>query len=180
MNDRMPDACAAAPSASDTLFAQFATLHAAQQHDTSLFSSHDQCLLTRGIAHQLHTSTDLPQQAAQLLQTVQDEGRYVPLLVGAIPFSPSTSLKSQLFVPQQVFTAQGPQSADTLATLSKEIASYPSLVSMQPDADQYRANVRLALQHIAAGKLQKVVLARALRLQSTVAVGALLQRLRAN
>ncbi len=137
-------------------------------------------LLTRGVHRHLDSSSldALPADTRQLLRTIADEAEAEPLLIGAIGFDEHTP--PRLFVPDGVVMGAGAAPAHRS---SVSAANTPSSLlpadhghSLPSDA-RYCVNVEKALRQIEAGHLDKVVLARARKLEAQIDVPRLLQRL---
>ena len=150
------------------------------QANDYFFASAEASFLAQGVAGELICNDpsrlhDLPAQAQTLLR--QAKRADDAMLIGAIAFGQG---RSRLILPQQVQRALGANAMQNTAGKQATLLSSPAsnVVNSLPSANQYRRNVALALQHIAAGSMQKVVLARALQVHGEVALRPLLQRLR--
>ncbi|MNO33165.1 Isochorismate synthase DhbC [compost metagenome] len=157
------------------------------QADNSFFlASPDRTLLAQGVwarlpvqnAREGNEDPLLLQSVAELLAASKRYGHGVPLVVGAIPFNPSTS--PQLAVPM---TARW---ADKLSFPTNSSSASPSVsvsdIQWIPSQKEYMEGVNHVLTRMTTGELSKVVLSRTLRLTSphTVNIHQLLRNLALN
>ncbi|WP_426445444.1 isochorismate synthase DhbC [Paenibacillus sp. S-38] len=104
----------------------------------------------------------LPQRAAQLLAHIRQPGQDIPVLVGAVPFDPAQP--AQLVVPLAVHKLgplSHPQAEGAHAPVGTDFAAMPV-----PAPAAYVGGVEQALKRLRSGELDKIVLARSLRLTS--------------
>lgn len=130
----------------------------------SWFSGASGALLTHGTARVLADTS--PDGVAEALRVARDDG-LTPLAVGARPFDPAAS--GHLVVPRAV------ERADPLGAVLVDGADRPSVAATmrpRPDGPAYEAMVGEALRRMATGELEKVVLARALDLDTAEPVDA--------
>lgn len=150
-------------------------LRAYRGHDT-LFSSPQMQLHTRGVLETVESpvAQGLATAAREALQrTTRRVGR-LPL-IGAVPFD--TDAPARLWIPRQaVFAAGQARHAGGRRSLP---SAWPSCdgADAQPSPACYRDAVTAVLERIGAGKLEKVVLSRSLRIDARVSVPWLLERL---
>lgn len=124
----------------------------------SWFSGPSGSLLTHGTARVLDDTS--PDGVAEALRIARADG-LTPLAVGARPFDPAAS--GHLVVPRTV------ERADPLGAVLVAGADRPAVTATmrpRPDGPGYEAMVGEALRRMAAGELEKVVLARALDLDT--------------
>ena len=164
MNDRLRPTLLPLPDA--------ASAFALYQEGAMLFSSPTATLLGHGSAAQLAPCPGhaLAANARALLQTVREQVAR-PVLMGAVPFLPEMS--ARLVIPQQISLASGPVSG----LHSKPASGLLRGMRMQPEPAAYKRNVEQALQMIAQGRFDKVVLARSLMLDVDMDLPALLHNL---
>lgn len=110
-------------------------------------------------ANELQT---LPVRAARLLAQLKQPGQSLPMLVGAVPFDPMQP--AQLVVPLST------QKLESLSFAQQDRKRYPigSLFNIEavPAPEVYVDGVNKALSLLRSGKLDKIVLARTLKLTS--------------
>lgn len=142
--------------------------------EACMFASPGQTLLAHGVAACLPMGEagDLAIRAMGFLREASQAG-HAGLLIGAIPFLPEAP--PYLFVPQHFELAGGGRQMLT-AELSPRSSVEVRAESLPTEA-RYEQNVTDALTQIAAGKLQKVVLSRALRVQAELLLPNLLRAL---
>ena len=132
----------------------------------ALWSSSRGTLLARGVAERLDLpwTADLPGAVADRLRAVAASGAGEPVVVGALPFR--TGATASLVRPDVLRRAPG-----RLHPPGPPPAG-PTVLDEQPapSEDAYRRAVRSALDLLAAGELEKVVLARALDLRTDARV----------
>lgn len=176
MNDIAHDDClAAASSSSAELFAKLD--YRAGAH---VFSSPEGSIIAHGKAHSLQLplqQPELAQRASAMLAQAHADGMSAPVLMGALPFAEGNS---DLFIPNTVQRQLGHhfgalQTCATLTAPQKQLAR--PAIAFLPDAQRYRANVAHALRQFASGSLDKVVLARALKIQTKTDIAQLLANL---
>lgn len=134
---------------------------------TSLFASPRGTLLAEGVYFAVPPSArhnsgqDVGQRARAALRVAEAAGHDVRTVVGAVPFSPTAD--ERLFVPQRLRLGGPPAVwAPRPAT-----PGTPRLeVTPEPPGEQYADAVSRAVTAIRAGRYDKVVLARALRVES--------------
>ncbi|MFC0269558.1 isochorismate synthase [Kushneria aurantia] len=146
----------------------------------ALFSSPTVTLLGRGVAHQCHTPDARPQTLENAARRLFDSARasgQAPLLMGMIPFDPHHG--GRLFIPDEL--TRTPPCASDEAIDSAPLKVQATAMTAEPGLTHYRDAVARALALFDHTPLQKVVLARALRVDTAEAVEtpALLRRLRA-
>lgn len=167
MNDRLRPGLLSLPHPA-AVFGQY-------QRGDSLFSSPTRTLLAHGGGSVLppYQGNDLASHAYAMLQRARASQTTLPCLIGALPFLPDQP--AHLLIPQHVSMATGP--ATILPPGGPAPAGDLQSLQMLPEPQVFRQNVVRALQRIGAGDLEKVVLARSLRLQTRVDLPALLQQL---
>lgn len=167
MNDRLRPALLPLPHAA-AVFAQY-------QRGNTLFSSPTRTMLAQGRRATLApcANNELVSGAHALLQQACSPNAPLPCLMGALPFLPDQP--AHLFIPDQLSMASG--RATILPPQGPPPAGALRSLQMLPEPQVFRHNVAQALQRIAGGELEKVVLARSLRLETRVDLPALLQSL---
>jgi isochorismate synthase len=140
------------------------------QRGDSLYISPNISLLGQGCLASQALNEAAPRAQERLLRLACQQG-LPPLLLGLIGFDADLY---QLWVPRQLSSGSGsdgswPSSAATTAS-----AVAPELAHLQPGPEAYRASVLRAVQVMASGQFDKVVLARSLRLQRRVDLKTLL------
>lgn len=169
MNDLLRDSSLAAPRAVDLL--------QRYRPGATLFTSPRQTLLTQGI-HSVVPQTDHGAMAgdvmARLAERVQ-AGERRPVALGALPFRPDQL--GRLWLPQTTLFGLGVEAAEIAHAPNRPEGRRAGTVRMLPTPQRYQDNVARALDDIAAGKMEKVVLSRSLEVEAEIDLGALLQRL---
>jgi isochorismate synthase len=117
---------------------------------------------SQGAAHP--SPTDLVMSVARALEAGDGAG----LVVGAVPFSPGG--EPRLVIPTRVHRA-APLEAD-IPVPERLAPSGDWDVTQIPDPDAYVRGVECALDELRAGRLEKIVLARALELRTTASIDA--------
>ncbi|MFC0337988.1 isochorismate synthase [Kushneria avicenniae] len=145
----------------------------------AFFSSPAITLLGRGIAHQRRTAdarpTTLDNAARELFDTARARGHVDPVIMGLIPFDHADS--ARLFVPEELLRAEPDTSGARPATTPLDTAARS--ITPEPAPEHYCHAVDSALTLFDATALNKVVLARSLRVQTGAPIDAqaLLKRL---
>ncbi|WP_456269321.1 isochorismate synthase [Kushneria sp. AK178] len=145
----------------------------------AFFSSPATTLLGRGVAHQRQTrdarAQTLDDTARELFSTARAQGHMDPVIMGLIPFDHADS--ARLVVPAELLraapdTSSRPPDSAPLETPARSITP-------EPAPEHYCRAVESALQQFDTTALNKVVLARSLRVQTQAPVDAraLLKRL---
>lgn len=142
---------------------------------SSAFISPRISLLTHGVHASVNASDPivLPRQTQALLDEVAREGIVPPLVLGAVPFSSDGPAK--LYVPDGGVTGLGARADHVPPPAAWSCERSEASGQALPTPDHYCQNVQEALQHIAGGALQKVVLSRAMRVAAQVDIKRLLQ-----
>ncbi|NQX71715.1 isochorismate synthase DhbC [Paenibacillus alba] len=104
----------------------------------------------------------LPERAARLLAHIEQPGQRIPMLVGAVPFD--SMQPAQLVVPMTTYRT-GPLSFEPHERVRRPIGSHFETLAI-PSPEGYVSGVEKALQRLRSGELDKIVLARALKLTS--------------
>jgi isochorismate synthase len=123
-----------------------------------LMASPERTILAQGVRATIESGDgdeDLPDRVQSVLRELD-----APMAAGALPFDRTAG--AHLVVPQRV-RVSGPLSADAVE-LDRKLALSDFGVTPLPEQGGYRSTVAAAVTDLAAGKLRKVVLARALRL----------------
>lgn len=138
-----------------------------------LFASPRQTLLAHGQAACLPAAStqNLAQLAGRFLQEATEAG-HPGFLIGAIPFRPDAA--PHLFVPEHVELAGGGR---TVLTVAPGEEARQVVGRSAPTGQGYKDNVQAALEHIAQGELEKVVLSRSLHVQAELDLPLLLRTL---
>ncbi len=128
----------------------------------ALWSSPRGTVLAQGAAERLDLpwTADLPGAVADRLRAVAAGGRGEPVVVGALPFRIGDT--ASLVRPEALRRAPGRLSPSGPARAAQAVVHEQPA----PSEDAYRDAVRSALDLLAAGALEKVVLARALDLRT--------------
>ncbi|WKB55526.1 isochorismate synthase [Eleftheria terrae] len=144
----------------------------------SLFVSPRQSVLAHGVRATVPPCDidALPHRVQALLQAAQAEGVVRPLMLGAVPYHGDRP--AHLFMPHSCLVGAGavPAAAHPSAPGPQGAAALP-VIAQQPPAASYLANVNRALEAMAQGGLQKVVLSRSMSVRTRVEMPALLRRL---
>ncbi|MCP2163845.1 isochorismate synthase DhbC [Goodfellowiella coeruleoviolacea] len=115
--------------------------------------------------------TDLASQVRETLERVRTRGTATPIAVGAVPFdnsAPAVGPLAKLVVPETIRFA-GPLTRQVIVAGRAAPAEEPRTdwhIEQIPEPAAYRRGVAAALTRLAEGELDKVVLARSLRLTS--------------
>lgn len=174
MNERVSAVYLNQFAASNALDA--AQLMQAYQSGASVFASPKQTVLAQ--CTPIHLSASEPDQLVNACQQLLLESAPGSVLMGALPFN--NDVRPSLGLAQHVLHAQGPCSLPPLPNLPG-VADVLNLPESELKASKvhYQHSIEQALAMIAAGKLEKIVLARAMQLPMEVDIYALLQRLAA-
>ncbi|UKS24696.1 isochorismate synthase DhbC [Paenibacillus sp. HWE-109] len=139
-----------------------------QPGSSFFFASPRATLLAQGTIADLPESPhgnelqSLPERAARLLAHIRQPGQSVPMLVGAVPFDPMQP--AQLVVPMTT-RKMGPLQFEPHERVRRPIGSNFETVAI-PSAEGYVSGVEKALKRLRSGELDKIVLARSLKLTS--------------
>lgn len=141
----------------------------------SLFSSPSTHLHARGIVRTISTSVDagLLHDVHNIMGHVASDTCHVPLL-GALPFD--SGGPARLWLPEQAVFASG-RARTASPAIPAVCHSGPARLRPEPSEARFQRSVVDALQRIAGGQLDKVVLSRSLRISARVDVPHVLQRL---
>ncbi|MCW7539438.1 isochorismate synthase [Aquabacterium sp. A7-Y] len=144
----------------------------------SLFVSPRQSVLAHGMRAALpHCEAEaLPARVQSLLQGAQAEGVVRPMVIGAVPYR--LDRPAHLFMPGSCLLGAGasPSALVPAGPLSQAAAEL-AVLSQQPPARSYTTNVTRALDAMAQGELQKVVLSRSVSVRARPDMPSLLRRL---
>ncbi|CAN7457644.1 isochorismate synthase [Rhizobacter sp. LjRoot28] len=169
MNDRVADPSLLAPTAGELL--------RLYRPGAGVFASPERSVLSQGVHAVLPDgpADTLVSRARRLLDDVARSGAARPLLLGAVPFR--TDRPARLFVPDGVVFGHGVERmASPRAAASPQAAR---AARAQPSPEGYCEHVRLALERIRAGELDKVVLSRSLDVDACIDRPALIRKLMA-
>ncbi|WP_227875764.1 isochorismate synthase [Kushneria konosiri] len=145
----------------------------------AFFSSPAITLLGRGAAHECQTADARPQTlddaARALFDTARRQGHPDPVIMGLIPFDHADS--ARLFVPEALLRAAPDTSGVPLVSAPLETSAFG--ITPEPAPGHYCHAVESALTLFDTTALNKVVLARSLRVQTGAPIDAqaLLKRL---
>ena len=132
--------------------------------ESFFFASPERTLLARGTCARVACHGDvaeLPEQVAELLNSLRVSDDDLPLVVGALPFD--STMPAQLVVPLAVTQAEALHSA----TITRSQGFMPPCaIDPVPEPAEYLRYVARAVTHLQRGDLAKVVLARSLYLTS--------------
>ncbi|MEU2801635.1 isochorismate synthase [Streptomyces sp. NPDC007117] len=137
--------------------------------DDFFFASAGHHLLARGAIARLRrpVTSDLPSQVHAVLGAAQEGGHAHPVAVGALPFHPGRL--SNLRIPHTV-RRHAPARSFTLLPLASPPACSPPRILHVPTPAEYATGVRNAIDAIRTGRADKIVLARALDLETDTTV----------
>lgn len=145
----------------------------------AFFASPNIALLGRGTTHQCRTTDARPQTletaAGHLFASARQAGQQAPIIMGLIPFDHDDA--AQLFIPAERYQALAGERKNSCDTAALTV--HAERMTPEPAPEHYRQAVDQALEMFETTALDKVVLARALRVdtQAPLDVSALMQRL---
>lgn len=174
MNQPLPPEPAPVPAASSqALLAQF-------RPGDALFASPTGTLLGRGVAHRCRTADASPASLSRAVETLFDQarraGRQAPVIMGVIPFEPRAP--AHLFIPETL-SRHAPGPDDAAPSASAPLTTAAAGMAAEPSPGHYCQAVAQALELFETTALEKVVLARSLRIETPTPVetASLMRRL---
>lgn len=169
MNDRVADPSLLAPAAGELL--------RLYRPGAGVFASPERSMLSQGVHAVLPDgpADTLVARAWRLLDEVARSGAARPLLLGAVPFR--TDRPARLFVPDGVVFGHGVERPVLPPSPGPRAAA--QALRECPTPEGYCQQVRLALDRIRAGELDKVVLSRSLDVDACIDRPALIRGLMA-
>lgn len=137
----------------------------------ALFTSPAGALLGQGVAHRCETAdasaASLASATSALFAEARRAGRRAPVIMGVIPFDQRTP--AHLFIPEHL--ARSARDPDAFAPRdSAPLATVAAGMTAEPAPGHYRQAVANALALFKTTPLEKVVLARSLRIETPVPV----------
>lgn len=140
-----------------------------QQGHSFFFATPQATWLAQGTLALLPNATDhdglatLPERAARLLAQLKQNGQRLPMLVGAVPFDPRQA--AHLVVPLTVRKLERLNLEPDMPLRTPFSGSYT--IEPIPAPEAYAESVSRSIDRMRAGELDKVVLARTLKLSTS-------------
>ncbi|MCM2129833.1 isochorismate synthase [Larsenimonas rhizosphaerae] len=110
----------------------------------------------------------LDAQATTLFEKARRRGQSNPIIVGALPFD--VSQPAHLYVPEYWRRSAAPDAAERQALVRTPVALTVSESALYPRPQGYREGVKRALQAMAEGRVDKIVLSRTLEINASTRV----------